>query len=163
MDNSSDNNHGINGNHDIDLPSILNILRDGARSLEWDDATDSLDALSPKFDKHLPLLLETIQDEEAGLEARSYALHAIQAVDPELRKSISVVIKLLQDKEHVLRSETATLLKHCAPQDIPVIVPALVSAIKDIHTTVGATSAAFATLVKLIGFRKATMALFTVE
>lgn len=148
------NNTLLNGEAEVDLPVVIDVLRDVERQYMHDDAYDALDLLNPQYREDLPLLVRTLQDANAGF-ARWFALHAISKIDGHTRDFALLASSVLLDKDQYLRISAIDGIKKCSPQDGIVAVPFLVEAIKDQHTKVAVKVDAMSALTRILGLRLA--------
>ena len=147
------------GEAEVNVPVVLDVLRDVERRYMHDDAYDSLDLLNSQYRQDLPLLVQTLQDTNVHSFARWYAIHAISKIEGHSREFAFLASSLLLDKDQYLRTLAIDGIKNCSPEDSIVAVPYLVRAIKDPHTKVSVRMYAVPALVKILGLGGAFQAL----
>jgi len=148
-----------NGDAEVDVPAVLDVLRDVEREYMHDDAYDTLDMLNPEYRKDLPLLIRALQDTDVDSFARWYALHAISKIEGHTRGFALLASSLLMDKDQYLRVLAIDGIRNCSPEDSIVAVPYLVQAIKDTHTKASVRMYAVPALIKILGLGGAFQAL----
>lgn len=127
----------------LSLNSILAVLTDEQRIIDWDDAWDTLDYLDSSYHRGLPDLWKIATSADANYTAKTYVIKAITLIDVGLTQSALAISEILKDADPQLRCEAAEALTTCNQAVVPVVVPALVVAAKDWRSTINAQAAAF--------------------
>jgi len=134
----------------VDIPAVIDLLRDEDQVINWDDADDTLDFLDSSYQEDLDLLIRTSQDQEASIDARSYSIEAIQRIEPQFHKVVLTLVVLLTDGEDLIRNQVISALGNTPPEDYDLVVPALVRIVKDWQSYLSTKNAAFFALVNLL-------------
>ena len=148
-----------NGQPEINLPIIIQVLSVREQEYQHDDAYDTLDLLDAKYQEDLPLLYWTLQDVKARSFARWYALRAILKIEGYTQGTASLSSSLLLDKDQHLRTLAIDSIKKCTTKDSAVAIPYIVQVIKDQDSRIDVKANAVTALIKIVGLRRAVQEL----